>query len=101
MAVGVGGCSVGSSTPLLPFPKSPHVTAPGVLLTHVYLPTALRPLPVGLAAGGGGKGDWGVTPSVSVEVIPLLGRVCFADIPVACGFTVSAASVGVGWSTLL
>ena len=55
-ALAVSGCvgvigTVGSSTPLLPFPKSPHATAPGVLLTHAYLPTTL--LPVGQWQGGG------------------------------------------------
>ena len=46
-------------TPLLPFPKSPHATAPGVLLTHAYLPTTLLPLPVGQRQGGGGGGEGG------------------------------------------
>jgi hypothetical protein len=56
LAVGVCGCSVGSSTPLLPFPKSPHPTAPGLFLTHAYLPTTLQPFPVGQRQRGGGGG---------------------------------------------
>ena len=56
------GCSVGSSTPLLPFPKSPHATAPGVLLAHACLPTTLLPLPVGQRQGGEGRGGEGGSP---------------------------------------
>ena len=62
-------------TPLLPFPKSPHATAPGVLLTHAYLPTTLLPLSVGQRQGGG-EGGRGGTPFGSCLSYSVVG--CWA-----------------------